>query len=144
MWSFSVIQVWVGSTRPISSCIYYFTHFFIYHNTDCLDRISFLTDSCYHSSAAVTSVKYEFDSKDLTFIFFQFQICPIKKNNGWRFSNPHPWHTVYPIKCSGCIVILVLLWLSDYLIVTHEFFSHIPHGYFSGTEAIITMTHYTI
>ena len=124
-----------GFTRPISSCIYHFHIFFIYHNIDCLDWISFLTDSCYHSPAAVTSVKYEVDSRDLTCIFFKFQIWPTKKNNGWSFSNPHPWHTVSPIRCTGCIVILVLLWLCDLFLVIHDIFAHIPQGYFFGAEA---------
>ena len=62
-----------------------FYHFFYYYqHTGYLFTITFITDRCHCSLAAVTPVKYECNPKPLTSSFIKSEI------NQQSFSNPHP------------------------------------------------------
>ena len=77
----------VGVTHSFTS-IWLFSLFFQnYQNTGCLLNITFISDCCHCSLAAVTPVKYECHSQDIT---WSFAFNKMREINEGSFGDPHP------------------------------------------------------
>ena len=81
-------STWVGITKPILS----FPLFSRFVNNFKKLVIMFISDRCHHSSATVTPVKYEIDSKNLRGIFGKWKINLTEKftNRALVTSTPGP------------------------------------------------------
>ena len=80
----------VGVTESISFILFFCPVYHHHENTTYLLEIIFIFDRCYCSPAAVTPVKYEYDSNDLTYILAKIKTIPNWWINEWSVSNPHP------------------------------------------------------
>ena len=78
-------------------------------------NITFIFGRCRRSSAAVTAVKYECDSRNLTGTFAWLKIFAYREINKQSFSNPHPeflppHSNESPISSYSLVMVLYIQW----------------------------------
>ena len=91
------VGVGVGATKQISPIPLFFDFFYFCQNTDYWLNIIFIFHMSRRSTAAVTLVKYETESKHLPGILTGSNVSD-KQINERRFSNP----TQLTILCASC------------------------------------------
>ena len=80
-----------GVQVTLISSVPSFAEFFSIVKTRVSYSIFFMIDMCPRSSAVVTPVKYECDSKNLTRNICKIENYAYGEINEWSFRNPHRW-----------------------------------------------------